>query len=241
MVLPEDSGECDRYVGRTERSPGTGHFPAEHPGLINTSTQNKGSLLHPVVLASTSPTRHRLLDSIRLPFEAVPARLDEEAVRDSLLAEGASARDVADALGEMKARKVMEKRPEAVVIGSDQVLSLKGAVFGKPQDRDAAARHLTQLQGEQHLLLSSAVVFFEGEPVWRTVGQARLRMHPMDEAQIEAYLDMAWPDVAGSVGAYHAEGYGARLFSRIEGDWFSVLGLPLLDLCSYFRLRGWLT
>lgn len=195
----------------------------------------------PVVLASTSPTRQRLLDSIRIPYQAMPARIDEDAVRTALLAEGAPARDIADTLGEMKALKVADKRPEAIVIGSDQVLALGNDVFGKPEDRDEAARHLMRLQGQQHLLLSSAVVFFEGQPVWRAVGQARLRMHPMDEAQIEAYLKVAWPGVSGSVGAYHAEGYGARLFSRIEGDWFSVLGLPLLELCSYFRLRGWLT
>lgn len=195
----------------------------------------------PVILASTSPTRQRLLGSVGIAFEALPPRIDEETVRRALLAEGAPARDIADTLGELKARKIQEKRPEAVVVGSDQVLSLKGEVFGKPQDRAEAAAQLSRLQGAQHLLLSSAVVSFEGRPVWRSVGQARLRMHPMDEAEIEAYLSHAWPDVAGSVGAYHAEGYGARLFSRIEGDWFSVLGLPLLDLCSYFRMRGWLT
>jgi septum formation protein len=171
----------------------------------------------------------------------LPARIDEESVRLALLADGASARDVADTLGELKAQKVMVKRPDAIVIGSDQVLSIKGDVLGKPKDRAEAAGHLMRLQGQQHVLLSSAVVYVESQPVWRSVGQARLRMHAMDEAEIEAYLDKVWPDVAGSVGAYHAESYGAHLFSRIEGDWFSVLGLPLLDLCSYFRLRGWLT
>jgi septum formation protein len=218
-----------------------GRFSVPPPDSINSDVQNKGSLVPTVVLASTSPTRQRLLESIRIPFEALPARIDEEAVRLALLADGASARDIADTLGELKAQKVVAKRPDAIVIGSDQVLSIKGNVLGKPKDRTEAARQLMQLQGQQHLLLSSAVVFSDGKPVWRSIGQARLRMHAMDEAEIEAYLDTAWPDVAGSVGAYHAEGYGARLFSRIEGDWYSVLGLPLLDLCSYFRLRGWLT
>jgi len=170
----------------------------------------------------------------------MPARVDEEAIRDSLRADGASPRDMADALGEMKSLKVQEKRPDAVVIGSDQILAIGGEVLGKPADRDDAARQLLRLQGQQHVLFSSAVVHFEGQPIWRSVGQARLRMHAMDPEEIDRYLLKAWPEVAGSVGAYHAEGYGARLFSRIEGDWFSVLGLPLLDLCSFFRLRGWL-
>ena len=194
-----------------------------------------------VILASTSPARRRLLETVGIPAEAVPARIDEEAVRAALLPEGASARDIADTLGEMKAQKVHDKHPDAVVIGSDQVLALKGEVFAKPASRAEAAEQLMRLQGAQHILLSSAVICFEGQPIWRTVGQARLRMHSLEHSDIDAYLATAWPGVEGSVGAYHAEGYGARLFSRIEGDWFSVLGLPLLDLCSYFRLRGWLT
>jgi septum formation protein len=91
------------------------------------------------------------------------------------------------------------------------------------------------------MLLSSAVIYHDGAPVWRTIGQARMTMHTLTPAQIDAYLDTAWPEVSSSVGAYHAEAYGARLFSRIEGDWFTVLGLPLLDVLSFLRLRGWLT
>jgi septum formation protein len=91
-----------------------------------------------------------------------------------------------------------------------------------------------------HLLLSSAVLYQDGEPIWRSIGQARMTMHALSEAEIEDYLDHAWPDVASSVGAYHAEAYGARLFSRIDGDWYSVLGMPLLDVLSFLRLRGWL-
>jgi septum formation protein len=187
-----------------------------------------------------SHTRRKLCESVGLEVDAVPARLDEEAIRQSLIADGASPRDISDALGEMKALKVQEKRPDAVVIGSDQILALGGEVLGKPADREGAARQLLRLQGQQHVLFSSAVVYFEGQPIWRSVGQARLRMHAMDPDEIDRYLMVAWSEVEGSVGAYHAEGYGARLFSRIEGDWFSVMGLPLLDLCSFFRLRGWL-
>ncbi|MDG4646960.1 Maf family protein [Roseibacterium sp. SDUM158017] len=193
-----------------------------------------------LVLASASVSRRQMLENAGFRFEVLPIRIDEDAVRASLEAEGASPRDVADALGEFKARKGHEKRPDAVVLGSDQVLAFKGRVFGKAADRDEAAAQLFELQGQQHQLLSSAVIYHEGEPIWRSVGQVRMTMHRLSPAEIDAYLDHAWPAVSSSVGAYHAEGYGARLFSRIEGDWFSVLGLPLLDVCSFFRLRGWL-
>jgi len=196
--------------------------------------------VHRIILASSSPTRHQLLQSVGIPFESVPPRIDEVSVRASLEAEGATPRDIADTLGEMKARKAAEKTPEALVIGSDQVLSLKGRVFGKPEDRDAAAAQIGALQGQQHMLLSSAVIYQDGGPIWRSVGTARLTMHALTPDDIEAYLAVAWPDVEGSAGAYHAEGYGARLFSRIDGDWFTVMGMPLLDICSFLRLRGWL-
>lgn len=209
-------------------------------GPAPSDIQRKGTALPPLVLASMSPARRKLLESVGIPVSAMPARLDEVAIRDALIAEEASPREIADTLAEMKARKVQEKRSDAVVVGSDQILAIQGDVLGKPADREAAAQQLSRLQGRQHVLFSSAVVYFDREPIWRAVGQARLRMHAMDADEIDRYLSRAWPEVEGSVGAYHAEGYGARLFSRIEGDWFSVLGLPLLDLCSFLRLRGWL-
>lgn len=196
--------------------------------------------MHRLVLASTSPTRRRLLESAGLSFETVAPRIDEDSVRASLVAEGATARDIADTLGEMKAMKGQEKAPDAIVLGSDQVLSLKGEVFSKPETREDAAAQLDRLQGQQHMLLSSAVIYHEAAPIWRAVGTARLTMHALTGSEIDRYLDMVWPGVSGSVGAYHAEGYGARLFSRIDGDWFTVMGLPLLDVCAFLRLRGWL-
>jgi septum formation protein len=181
-----------------------------------------------------------MLESAGLSFDVSPVRIDEAAIRSAMEEEGASPRDVVDALAEFKARKGQDKTPDALVLGSDQVLALRGRVFGKPEDRQAAARQLLELQGKPHLLLSSAVLYQDGEPIWRSIGQARMTMHALSEAEIEDYLDHAWPDVASSVGAYHAEAYGARLFSRIDGDWYSVLGMPLLDVLSFLRLRGWL-
>jgi septum formation protein len=181
-----------------------------------------------------------MLESAGVPFDRDPVRIDEDAIRVAMTEEGATPRDIVDALGEFKARKGQDRNPDAIVLGSDQVLSIAGRVLGKAEDRDIAARQLSELQGQTHILLSSAVIYHDSAPVWRTIGQARMTMHKLTDAQIEAYLDHAWPAVASSVGAYHAEGYGARLFSRIEGDWHSVLGLPLLDVLSYLRLRGWL-
>lgn len=179
-----------------------------------------------------------MLQKAGVVFESVSARIDEDAIRQSLRAEDASPRDVADTLAEFKARKVAEKAQGALVLASDQILALKGDVFAKPRDRQDAATQLKRLSGQTHHLYSSAVIFDDAKPVWRTVGTARLSMHPHTDAQIETYLDDVWPDVASSVGAYHAEDRGAQLFSRIDGDWFSVLGLPLLQVLSYLRMRG---
>jgi septum formation protein len=117
---------------------------------------------------------------------------------------------------------------------------LKGEVYAKPTDRAHALRQLCQLAGKTHELLSAAVIYEDQKPVWRHVGTARLTMHNLSEQELDAYLDKAWPAVQSSVGAYHAEALGAQLFAQISGDWFSVLGLPLLEVLSYLRLRGML-
>jgi septum formation protein len=193
-----------------------------------------------LVLASGSATRARLLAQAGIGVEPRPARIDEEALCHALVADGVRPRDVADALAEAKARKVSRHAADAVVIGCDQVLDVDGAVWGKPDSRDAARAQLRALRGRSHMLHSAVVLYHRGEPIWRHVGEVRLTMRPFSDAYLDAYLGRNWPAVQQSVGAYLMEGEGVRLFSRVEGDHFDVLGLPLVPLLDYLSLRGFI-
>ena len=191
-----------------------------------------------IILASGSSIRAALLTQAGIPFEARPARVDEDAIKAALLMEDATPRDVADALAEFKARKIAEKEPGAVVIGSDQVLEYQGRILSKPETAEDAAEQLRTLRGKQHKLLSAVVVYHEAEPVWRYVGQVRLLMRDISDEYLSDYVARNWPGIGESVGSYKLEEEGARLFSRIEGDYFTVLGLPLLELIGFLTQRG---
>jgi len=191
-----------------------------------------------LVLASGSEIRQTLLRNAGISFEIAPARLDEASVTAAMRAEGATPRDIADALAEMKARKTGLHHPAALVLGCDQVLSFKGEPFAKPASRDKARNHLQRLRGDTHQLLSAAVIHEDGQPVWRHVATARLTMRNFSDRYLEDYLDRNWDDIRHSVGGYLLEGEGVRLFSRIQGDYFCILGLPLLEILAYLGLRG---
>lgn len=190
------------------------------------------------VLASTSLIRLQLLRSAGLEVEPVAPRVDEETARVSLLAEAAKPRDVADALAEMKARKVADRRPADLVLGCDQVLEFEGAIFAKPESPDQALEQLRRLRGKSHRLLSAIVAYENAEPVWRHVAEARLTMHDLTDSYIDAYLERNWDSVRHSVGCYKIEEEGVRLFSAIVGDHFTILGLPLLPLLAWLGTRG---
>jgi len=191
-----------------------------------------------LILASNSKARQGLLRSAGIEFTAVPARIDEESIRQSLEAESARPRDIADTLAEYKALRVAEKHPEALVLGCDQVLEFKGNVLSKPSSRQDAEAQLRLLRGDRHKLLSAIVIYEDAKPVWRFIGEVRLLMRQIDDVYLSSYLDRNWPDVSDSVGGYKLEKEGSRLFSRVDGDYFTVLGLPLLELSAYLVTRG---
>lgn len=195
-------------------------------------------MTRPIILASGSDIRRTLLRNAGVPFTVVLPRVDEDSIKRSMVAEKASPRDIADTLAESKALKVSMKQPDAVVLGCDQVLDHAGRILSKPSDREEARQQLSSMRGGRHSLLSAAVLCHEGRPIWRHVGQVRLQMHDFTDRYLAAYLDRNWESVRHSVGAYKLEEEGVRLFSRIDGDFFNVLGLPLVEILSYLSASG---
>jgi septum formation protein len=195
-----------------------------------------------LVLASKSASRRAMLTAAGVSFEAASANVDEDAAKAALRAEGVAPRDLADRLAELKALRVSHRDPEALVLGSDSIVALEdGSMLDKPVDRAEAAEHLRRLSGKRHELISAAVMAIDGRAVWRVVDRAKMHVRTLSDAFIEHYLELEWPAISGCVGCYRIEGPGAQLFSRIEGSQFTVLGLPLLPVLDYLRVRGILT
>lgn len=197
-------------------------------------------MTRPLLLASASTIRLQLLRNAGLVVTAEPARIDEDSIRQSLEAEQAKPRDIADALAELKAEKLANRHPTALVLGCDQVLAFQGRVFGKPETPDAARAQLTALRGQTHHLISALVLYDETKPIWRHVSEAKLQMRDISDAYLEEYLARNWQSARHSVGAYKLEEEGVRLFSSIQGDYFTILGLPLLPLLDYLGARGFI-
>jgi septum formation protein len=189
------------------------------------------------ILASKSKARAAVLSGAGLTFEQVGSGVDEDALKDALRAEGASVAKQADLLAETKALKVSVSRP-GIVLGCDQMLDLDGEGLDKVATRAEAAATLRRLRGKTHVLQGAIVACIEGAPVWRHLAQPKLRMRNFSDAFIEDYLDRIGDAAFESVGCYQLEGLGSQLFDRIDGDYFSILGMPLLPLMGWLRDRG---
>lgn len=193
-----------------------------------------------LILASGSRTRRDLLAAAGVAAWAIPADIDEAAVRDTLTANdnAIDPLDIAEVLARAKAQAVSALHPKALVIGADQILALDDRIFAKPDDIAAARQSLRDLRGRTHQLHCAVALAFAGEVVWTNADTAHLSMRAVSDAFLERYIDEAGPIVCQSVGAYQLEGLGVQLFDRIDGDYFTILGLPLLPLLAELRTRG---
>jgi septum formation protein len=192
-----------------------------------------------LILASQSASRRAMLSAAGIPHEPMAAGVDEESMKLALRGEGHDARALADALAELKATKLSRRFPTDLVLGCDSTVALDdGTMIDKAENREAAKVVLGRMRGTRHRLFSAAVICQGGTPVWRHVDVAKMHVRDLSDAFIESYLDAEWPAVAGCVGCYRIEGPGAQLFSRIEGSQFTILGLPLMPLLDYLRIRG---
>lgn len=188
-----------------------------------------------VILASASKSRANLLTAAGLAFEVLPAHADEDAVKDALKAEGADARQCAETLAEIKAVQVSQRVPGVLVIGADQMLECDGVWFDKPKDMNGARAHLTAMRGKTHTLPTAVAVILDGAVIWHHSASPRLTMRDFSDAFIEHYLANTGEKILSSVGAYQLEGWGVQLFERIDGDFSTILGLPLLPLLAFLR------
>jgi septum formation protein len=191
-----------------------------------------------LVLASGSKIRAELMRNAGLTIDVDPANVDERAVEAPLLEAGFPPEDLASVLAEAKANDVSARRPGELVIGADQILAFEGERRTKPDDMEAARRQLLAFSGKTHELLSAVVISKGGEAIWRHVSTARLTMRTLSPAFVGHYLAEAGDDVLSSVGAYQLEGLGLQLFEKIYGDYFTILGLPMLPLLAQLRELG---
>lgn len=206
--------------------------PETAPGPIGVNST-------PIVLASASMTRRRLLEGAGVPHIVVPSRVDEDEIKIGLRAEGATGAEIAEVLAEAKAAYVARKHPEALVLGADQVLECAGETYDKPVGRADAFAQLQALRGKRHELVSYAVMVRGGARIWQAVDRAVLEIRgDATDAFFESYIDAAGDDVFNGPGGYRIESLGAQLFSRIDGSHFTILGLPMLPLLDYLRANG---
>lgn len=193
-----------------------------------------------VVLASTSPTRRQILEKAGVAVVPVAPRVDEDEIKQALLAEKAGGATIAEVLAEHKARSVSRRRPGEMVIGADQVLEMDGRIFSKPMDTEGAREALITLRGREHSLVSCVCVLRDGQRLWHELDRAKLTMRDFSDDFLETYLQVIGDQAFAGPGSYRIEDVGSQLFSRVSGDYFTILGLPLLPLLAFLRVHGML-
>ena len=191
-----------------------------------------------IILASSSKTRTALLVSAGVCFENRPAKIDEEEIRASLVAEKCEPFVIAEVLAEHKALVVSMKNPGSLVIGADQILEYEKSILSKPKSHAEAKEQLCLLRDTDHKLISSVIVAKDGKRLWHNTDIALLRMRNFSDPFLDNYLIDLGEDLFDGSGCYRVEGLGIQLFARITGDYFTILGLPLLALLDYLRLQG---
>ena len=191
-----------------------------------------------LVLASSSLARSQVLNNAGVVHEILSPQIDEDSVKVAMLADGYSHRDIADKIADMKARKVSLQRAESYVLGCDQVLSFAGSLYSKPETKFNLETQLREMSGKTHQLISAAVIYKDMQPIWRHVGVATLSMDSLSDSVIEKYVEKNWDTVKFCVGGYEIERSGVQLFNEIQGDYFCILGLPLLEIMNFLKVRG---
>ena len=191
-----------------------------------------------VILASASKSRSKILSAVGVSHQVIPANIDESQVKLKLINTDADPLTIAATLAEMKAQKISCLHTNSLVIGADQVLDYDGEVFNKPKNTDDAKAQLNKLSGKNHTILVSACIFLNGNVLWRFNDKANMEMRPLSNSYIDWYINEFKDQVCETLGAYRIEGLGAQLFTSIDGDFFSILGLPLLPLLKELRIHG---
>jgi septum formation protein len=192
----------------------------------------------PLILASASTSRARILAAAGVPVDQRPAAIDEAGVKDALRADGVAPGDAALALAELKAQRIAGQAPGGLVLGADQILTCEGTWFDKARDLAEARAQLAALAGRRHELWTAAVMVRDGARLWHEIAQTQLWLRPCSDAFLDAYLEAVGEAALSAVGAYHVEGLGAQLFARVEGDRFAIQGLPLFGLLECLRVQG---
>ena len=191
-----------------------------------------------LILASKSQARAALLTQAGIQFDISAAAIDESAIREAAIHEGASPDDIALLLAEMKGERVAASHPEALVIASDQLLLCDGKIYGKPRDKAQAHEQIKQLSSRRHQLISAVILFDKGRRIWHHITRPEITFHKLSDNDISAYLTYVGNDALYSPGSYFLEGPGIHLFADVFGDYYAILGLPMLALLPQLKLHG---